>query len=140
MVQIAATLDRARALNGLRSDYKLALVMGVNQTSLANYRNNKTLPDVRVLSKLCELTGDDPHLLTAQVEFQRAKDDETRTIWAGIAARLSAPAIAHGFAQVGAMVALALVAGLLVIAQTVHAQATPSLKERVAHFILCEIN
>ncbi len=117
MLQIGEMLDRARVLNGLPSDYKLALVMGVDWKSLNNYRQNKTLPNVRVISKIAQLTGDDPYLMTAQVEFERAKDEETRTIWAGIAERLklTAKTAQSGFARVGMMVCLALVAGLLTL-------------------------
>ena len=128
MFQISETLDRAMAAHNLPSDYKLALVMGIDSKSLSNYRHNKTLPDVRVLSKLCLLTGDDPALLTAQVEYARAKDDETRSIWADIAERLklTTKTAQAGFASVASMVSIMLVAGLLVLAQTANVQATSS--------------
>lgn len=62
-INIAALLDKAKVMHKLPSDYKLALVMGVNLTTLANYRNAKTLPDARTIQQICTLTGDDPAVL-----------------------------------------------------------------------------
>jgi transcriptional regulator with XRE-family HTH domain len=94
MINIAALLDKAKVIHSLKSDYKLALVMGVQQSSLRNYRTGKTLPDERVIGKICELTGDDPGLLLAEIEAQRAKSDEARAMWSDIAKRLTAAAAA----------------------------------------------
>ena len=85
---IAALLDKAQVIHSLRSDYKLALVMGVSASSLTSYRQGKTMPDARVISKLCALTGDDPALLLAQIEADRAKTDEARALWREVVLRL----------------------------------------------------
>jgi transcriptional regulator with XRE-family HTH domain len=87
-LNIASLLDKAKVIHNLPSDYKLALVMGVEQGSLRNYRAGKTLPDSRVITKICELTGDDPYMLAVQIEAERAKTAEAKTLWAGIALRL----------------------------------------------------
>lgn len=92
MINIALLLDKAKVIHTLPSDYKLALVMGVQPTSLANYRTGKTLPDARVIAKICELTGDDPMVLAAQCEAERAKTSEARKLWEGIAMRLQSGA------------------------------------------------
>jgi hypothetical protein len=94
MINIAFLLDKAKDIHSLKSDYKLALVMGVQQSSLRNYRTGKTLPDERVISKICELTGDDPAILLIQIEAERAKTDEARALWSSIARRLSLGAAA----------------------------------------------
>jgi transcriptional regulator with XRE-family HTH domain len=94
MINIANLLDKAKVIHKLPSDYKLALVMGVQQSSLRNYRTGKTLPDERVISKICELTGDDPALLLIEIEAERAKTDEARALWQNIARRLSLGAAA----------------------------------------------
>lgn len=75
-------LDKAKVIHRLPSDYKLALVMGVAQKSLRNYRDGKTLPDARVIGKICELTGDDAGLLLAQIEAERASEAHNRAQWA----------------------------------------------------------
>lgn len=85
---VSALLDKAKLVHSLPSDYKLALVMGVDQKSLRNYRDGKTLPDARVISALCDLTGDDPALLLAQIEAERAKTTEARALWLQVVERL----------------------------------------------------
>ena len=94
MVNIAALLDKAKDIHSLKSDYKLAIVMGVQHGSLRNYRDGKTLPDARVIMRICELTGDDPALLAAEIEAERAKTDEGRALWTEMAKRLTAAAAA----------------------------------------------
>jgi len=85
---VAALLDKAKVIHSLPSDYKLALVMGVSHVSLVSYRSGKTLPDARVISKICALTGDDPALLAAEMEAERAKTDEARALWREVVQRL----------------------------------------------------
>lgn len=94
MENIGKLLDKAKVIHSLPSDYKLAQVMGVQQGSLRNYRDGKTLPDARVITRLCELTGDDPALLAAEIEAHRAKTDEARALWLTIAKRLAVAAAA----------------------------------------------
>ncbi len=94
MANIANLLDKAKVIHKLPSDYKLALVMGVKQTTLKNYRDGVTLPDARVITLICGLTGDDPALLAAEIEAERAKTDEARALWQTIARRLSLGAAA----------------------------------------------
>jgi transcriptional regulator with XRE-family HTH domain len=94
MANIAKLLDKAKVIHNLPSDYKLALVMGVKQTTLKNYRDGITLPDARVITLICGLTGDDPALLAAEIEADRAKTDEARALWQNIARRLSLGAAA----------------------------------------------
>lgn len=88
-LDVAALLDKAKVIHSLSSDYKLALVMGVKQTTLTNYRHGKTLPDARVISLLCELTGDDPAILAAEIEAQRANTPDARALWSMVAERLA---------------------------------------------------
>jgi transcriptional regulator with XRE-family HTH domain len=142
MFEIATTLDRARLAQGLRSDYKLALVAGISHASLTSYRKGKTLPDVRVISKLAQLTGEDPALMTAHVEFARAKNDEERTIWSDIAARLkmTTKTVQAGFSTLASLSMIVVVCGLLVIAQSHALQGLQALKEAIPRFILCEIS
>jgi transcriptional regulator with XRE-family HTH domain len=90
MSNISNLLDKAKVMHKLSSDYKLALVMGVHQTSLTNYRSGKSLPDELVITKICDLTGDDPDILAAQINAQRAKDASVRALWERIASRLMA--------------------------------------------------
>lgn len=118
---IAALLDKAKVMHRLSSDYKLALVLSVDQKSLRNYRQGITMPDARVISLICGLTGDDPALLAVQIEEQRAKSDEARALWHQVAERMQAAAATAVFA-----VAF-LVAGMVGLPMgDAHAQASNS--------------
>ena len=107
MRTIDEVLDRAQVVQKVRSDYKLGLCLGIGQSSISNYRLGKTLPDEKVCKKLALAMGEDPALLTVQMQAQRSKDDETRDLWLSIAKRLQA-----GFAsvQLMALLAIALIA------------------------------
>lgn len=85
---IISALDRAKVIHRLPSDYKLALVMGISHSALVSYRAGKTLPDARVISLICDLTGDDPALMAAQVEADRSKTAEARKLWLEVVSRL----------------------------------------------------
>ncbi len=95
---VSALLEKAKVMHRLPSDYKLALVMGISHSALTSYRQGKTLPDTRVISLICDLTGDDPALLAVQIEEQRAKTDEARALWHQVAQRLQAAAATAVFA------------------------------------------
>lgn len=111
MQSIAKLLDKAKQKNGLASDYKLALVMGISHGSLISYRSKKTLPDSRVISKICALTGDDPALLAVQIEAERAKTPEAKQLWFSIAQRLQMGFSDVKFALVLALFSVAAMAG-----------------------------
>ncbi len=99
-VNVPALLDKAISIHKLSSDYKLALVMGVSHRSLASYRHGMTLPDARVIAKLCDLTGDDPVVLAAEMEAERAKTPEARALWLQVVERLQSTLHAAVFAVV----------------------------------------
>lgn len=94
MSKTTELLDRAKLIHRLPSDYKLSLASGISFSSLSSYRHGKTLPDARAITKLCGLTGDDPGLLIAEIELERAKTDEARALWSDVAKRLAAAAAA----------------------------------------------
>jgi len=104
-ISTAALLDKAKKIHHLRSDYKLALVMGVSHSSLRSYRQGITLPDAGVVTKICDLTDDDSALIALQFEAERARTPEARQLWQNIALRLQS-----GFANVKMLAVLAIVA------------------------------
>lgn len=99
---VAALLDKAKDMHRLSSDYKLALVMGVSHKSLSSYRHGMTLPDARVIALLCELTGDDPAVILAEIEEQRAATPEAKALWHRMALRLQQAAAAGVFSVLAA--------------------------------------
>jgi hypothetical protein len=88
MRTIVEVLDRAKTVQKVRSDYKLSLCVGIGESSLSAYRKGRNLPDEINCKKLADAMGEDPALLTVQMQAQRAKTDEARDIWLDIAKRL----------------------------------------------------
>ena len=88
MRTINQVLDRAQTVQKVRSDYKLGLCLGIGAQSLSNYRLGKTLPDEKACIKLAGALGEDPALLTLEIQAQRSKDVQTRDLWISIANRL----------------------------------------------------
>lgn len=88
MFSIADLLDRAKAGALIESDYRLAKVIGITHSAVSNYRVGKSMPDERVLSQLCALSGDDVAVFAAQIQAERARTPEGRTMWEAIAQRL----------------------------------------------------
>lgn len=89
MVSIAKFLDTAKQKAGIESDYRLAKILGITHGAMTNYRTNRNLPDERTIEKLCIYTGDDPDVISAQLQSMRARTEEGRKLWERVARRLS---------------------------------------------------
>lgn len=98
-LSIGAVLDSIKDRHGLKSDYKLGLYLGITNGSVRNFRHGRSLPDERICRLLADAAGIDPLILAAQVQAQRSKSDEARSLWEAIAARLQL-AGAHALAVI----------------------------------------
>jgi len=56
---------------------------------MSGYRSGKSMPDERVIDQLCALSGDDPAVIAAQIQGERARTPEGKSMWKMIAARLA---------------------------------------------------
>lgn len=95
MKTVNQLLDAIKEKHGLKSDYKLALFLGVREQSIGNYRHERTLPDASASAKIAAALDMDADLLTVQIEAMRAKTDDARQLWQRVAQRLQ-----MGFANV----------------------------------------
>lgn len=96
MISIANLIDSAKVSGRIETDYRLAKIIGINQSALGNYRAGRSLPDERVLAQLCALSGDDVAVFAALIQAERARTPQGKTLWETIAKRLmdgAAPAI-----------------------------------------------
>lgn len=105
MRTIDDVLDRAKKAQKVQSDYKLSLTVGISESSLSAYRHGRNLPDEINCKKLAAAMGEDPALLTVEMQALRAKTEEARAIWVDIAKRLQ-----KGVANVRMLLVLAIVA------------------------------
>ena len=86
---IASLIERARVNAKIESDYRLAKIIGINQSAFGNYKAGRSMPNDKILSQLCALSGDDPHLMMAQIQAERASSDEARNLWQTLVKRLA---------------------------------------------------
>ncbi len=94
MLKVSEFLDKSKACAGIETDYRLAKVIGISHSAVTSYRTDRTLPDERVIQKLCEFTGDDPDVISALFQSRRARTEEGRVLWMRVAQRLTAGAAA----------------------------------------------
>jgi transcriptional regulator with XRE-family HTH domain len=84
-------LDIARAQNGGCSDYRLAKLLGIPNSGIANWRSGRNLPANPVAMRLAELCGLDPAEVVCWVNLERAATPEERETWNLLLSRVHAP-------------------------------------------------
>lgn len=99
---IARVLDHARELHGLKSDYALGHAFDIPLNSISHWRKGRSLPDEKYVQRLAVAAQLDPLILAAQVQAQRSKTAEARSMWEAIAERLQM-AGAHALAAIFAV-------------------------------------
>jgi transcriptional regulator with XRE-family HTH domain len=87
-------LDAVRERLNLGSDYKLAKVLGVHQTTISNYRHGRSALADDVAVRVAELLQLDPARVLADMAAERSSSEAVRAIWSRVAATLSVAAVA----------------------------------------------
>jgi transcriptional regulator with XRE-family HTH domain len=105
---IGEILDAVKAKHAITSDYKLAMFLGVGAGNLRNYRHGRSLPDELMCERLAVALGEEPEFLLAEIQCQRAANDDAARLWRRVADRLRGGANAL---IVGAVSALAFAGG-----------------------------
>lgn len=118
MQSVNELLDAVKVRHGISSDYKLARFLGLTDGAIRNYRHLRSMPDELACVKIAQALDMDGDVLAAQVQAQRARDDETRAFWHRIASRLQAGAV-HS-----ALLALMVAAGFTTTTPSAHATVT----------------
>lgn len=88
MKTVDQLLDAVKAEHKIGSDYKLAQFLGMTDGAIRNYRHKRSMPDEVACVKIANALGMDGDVLAAQMQSQRARDDETKTFWKRVAHRL----------------------------------------------------
>ena len=91
-------LAAVRAAQGIPSNYRLARVLGLPDTTLQRWNTGSNTPDDMTAARLAELAGLEPGAVVAAMHAQRAKAPEERALWQGIAAKLQRAAATVGAA------------------------------------------
>lgn len=89
-------LDRAKAFQGIESDYRLAQLLMTTPNVVSNYRRGVSFPSNSMAWKLGELTGEDPALAMLGCNLDRANNPEDKRIWRALGDKLLEHAKATG--------------------------------------------
>jgi transcriptional regulator with XRE-family HTH domain len=81
-------LDAVRDRHGLTSDYQLAKVLAVGQSTISHYRKGRSAFDEAMACKVAALLELPAEYVFACTASERAKDPEIKKIWARAARKL----------------------------------------------------
>lgn len=140
MLSTNELLDRAKAMNGVSSDYKLAQVLGVAKTAITNYRQGRSCPDDRVIKRLADLTGEDAGEAAVWMQIERARDDDARLLWRTVAARLAGHAHHAALAFVAVILSLFIGGGPDGAAMASQASPAPAAQSSAALYIMSTVS
>lgn len=84
MLKTGQLLDLARRRQGGVSDYRLAQLLGVDQTTVTAYRKGRSKPSNPVLTRLSGLCELDCELVFLWLAHERADSPQARSIWSRI--------------------------------------------------------
>ena len=79
-------LNAVKSRHNIKSDYKLAQVLGLTHSAISNYRSGRSSFDSTTSAKIAELLSLPPLEVIAAIEMERAKSDELRKFWSRYAA------------------------------------------------------
>jgi len=88
MRTVNEVLDAVKARNGITSDYKLAMFLGIGDGNLRNYRHGRSLPDEKACERIAAALGEQPFVLLAEMQAQRSRTTEARSLWEQLANQL----------------------------------------------------
>lgn len=103
-ITVENVLNRIQERHGLKSDYAISKMTGLSAQVISNWRKGRTHPDEKMCQILAEAAGIDPLVLAANMQAQRSKTEEARSLWEMVAERLQ-------MASPGVAAALIAVAG-----------------------------
>lgn len=107
MKTVDQLLDAVKAEHKIGSDYKLAQFLGMTDGAIRNYRHKRSMPDEVACVKIATALGMDGDVLAAQMQSQRARDEETKAFWKRLAHRLEAGAVHLVMLMAVAMITIA---------------------------------
>ena len=106
MLTTADLLAAAKAAQGIPSNYRLARTLDVPEKTVQGWNTGKHIPSDRYAATLAQMAGIDVGVVMASFAAQRASDDQSRSLWEGVARRLER-------AGLGGMAAVLLSAGFI---------------------------
>lgn len=82
-------LDAVKAKLDLPSDYAAAKVLGVTRAAISSYRVGRSHFDADIASRVAAILDIDPLEVIASAEYERARTESAKAIWAGLLRKIS---------------------------------------------------
>lgn len=83
-------IERLRASNDGCSNYRIAKLLGCDQSAVIRYTKHSTTMDDKYAIRMAELLGIDPAYVLACIAAERSRDVDTTRIWSRIADQFAA--------------------------------------------------
>lgn len=93
-MKIRERLLECKIKAGIKSDYKLAEVLGTSRQRISEVMNGKCKPDAYIAVKMADILKIHPLMLLAEFEAETAKDETRRNFWVNFAQRIKTGAVA----------------------------------------------
>jgi transcriptional regulator with XRE-family HTH domain len=77
-------LDAVKDRLDLPSDYAIAKALNVTRAAVSSYRTGRSMPDDLVCARIAAVIGVEPMEVIAAINYQRAKNDDARSLWESI--------------------------------------------------------
>lgn len=77
-------LDAVKDRLDLPSDYAIAKALNVTRAAISSYRTGRSMPDDLVCARIAAVIGVEPMEVIAAINYQRAKNDDARSLWESI--------------------------------------------------------
>ena len=89
MISTLELMAAAKSAQGIPSNYRLARVLDVPETTVARWHTGRGKPDDAFAARLAEMAGLDVGQVVAWIHAERAEPGPVRDLWTGIASRLA---------------------------------------------------
>jgi len=93
-VKIKERLLECKVKMGIKSDYRLAEVLGTSRQRISELMNGKCKPDAYIAVRIAELLKVHPLMLVAEFEADTAKDETKKAFWVNFGQRIKTGAVA----------------------------------------------
>lgn len=96
MLTTAELMAAAKARAGIPSNYRLAKVLGVTETTVMRWNTGRSTPDDEPARRLAELAELDAGFVVASIRAEREKSGPMFDVWSKVAERLKGGAVGAG--------------------------------------------
>lgn len=92
-MKLKERLLECKVKKGIKSDYELAELIGINRARIHEYMQDKGKPNAYLAVRIGEVLGIHPLILIAEFEAESAKDQDRKGFWLNFGRRIKSGAV-----------------------------------------------